>query len=79
MHRVLQFLVLLAATGAATAAPPVTVLRAARLYDGKSDAVVTPGVIVVSDGRIVGSRDRGQTYRPGRRSSTSATPRCSLA
>ena len=37
----------------ASAAEPVTVVRAARLYDGKADAVVSPGVIVVSDGRIV--------------------------
>ena len=36
----------------ASAAEPVTVVRAARLYDGKADAVVSPGVIVVSDGRI---------------------------
>ncbi|HVP61885.1 MAG TPA: amidohydrolase family protein [Myxococcaceae bacterium] len=42
----------------AAAAEPVTVLRAARLYDGKSDAVVTPGVVVVSDGRIVGAGAR---------------------
>ena len=75
MHRVLQVLVLLAATGAATAAPPVTVLRAARLYDGKSDAVVTPGVVVVSRGADRRSRDAGRRTRPGRRSSTSATPR----
>ena len=37
----------------ASAAEPVTVVRAARLYDGKADAVVSPGVVVVSDGRIV--------------------------
>jgi imidazolonepropionase-like amidohydrolase len=37
----------------AAAAEPVTVLRAARLYDGKADAVVAPGVVVVSEGRIV--------------------------
>jgi imidazolonepropionase-like amidohydrolase len=30
------------------------VLRAARLFDGKSNALVTPGVVVVSAGRIVG-------------------------
>jgi len=37
----------------ASASEPVTVVRAARLYDGKADAVVSPGVVVVSDGRIV--------------------------
>ena len=37
----------------ASAAEPVTVVRAARLYDGKADAVVSPGVVVVSDGRVV--------------------------
>jgi imidazolonepropionase-like amidohydrolase len=37
----------------AAAAEPATVLRAARLYDGKSDAVASPGVVVVSDGKIV--------------------------
>jgi imidazolonepropionase-like amidohydrolase len=30
------------------------VLKAARMFDGKSDAVVTPGVVVVTGGRIVG-------------------------
>ncbi|HEY1418037.1 MAG TPA: amidohydrolase family protein, partial [Myxococcaceae bacterium] len=37
----------------AVAAEPVTVVRAARLYDGKAEAIVTPGVVVVSEGRIV--------------------------
>jgi imidazolonepropionase-like amidohydrolase len=37
----------------AAAAEPVTVLRAARLYDGKAEAMVTPGIVVVSDGQIV--------------------------
>jgi imidazolonepropionase-like amidohydrolase len=30
------------------------VLKAARLFDGKSDSVVSPGVVVVTGGRIVG-------------------------
>ena len=30
------------------------VLRAARIFDGKSNAVTSPGVVVVSDGKIVG-------------------------
>src|SRR6266853_4330672 len=29
-------------------------LKAARMFDGKSNAVVTPGLVVVSDGKIVG-------------------------
>jgi imidazolonepropionase-like amidohydrolase len=45
----------LALTFGATAAEPATVLRAARLYDGKADAVVSPGVVVIADGRIVGT------------------------
>jgi imidazolonepropionase-like amidohydrolase len=39
---------------AATPAPePVTVLRAARMFDGTSDRVVTPGVVVVQGGKIL--------------------------
>ncbi len=34
------------------AAPSVTVLRAARMFDGRSDAVVTDAVVVVEGGRI---------------------------
>ncbi len=30
------------------------VLKAARMFDGKSNSVVSPGVVVVSDGKIVG-------------------------
>ena len=30
------------------------VLKAARLFDGKSNAVVTPGLVIVSGGKIVG-------------------------
>ncbi len=44
----------------AGAAEPVTVLRAARLYDGKADTVVTPGVVVVSDGKIVAAAASAQ-------------------
>ena len=53
-------LLALGLTLTATAAEPVTVLRAARLYDGKSEAVVTPGVVVVSDGRIVAAGSSAQ-------------------
>ncbi|HEY0191806.1 MAG TPA: amidohydrolase family protein [Kofleriaceae bacterium] len=44
-------IVLVAAS--AQAAPKVTVLKAARLFDGKSDRVASPGVVVVQDGKIV--------------------------
>lgn len=30
------------------------VLKAARMFDGKSDALVTPGIVVVTDGKIAG-------------------------
>ena len=55
--------VLLLALGsalAAAAAEPVTVVRAARLYDGKADAMLAPGVVVVSDGRIVAAGSRAE-------------------
>jgi len=39
-----------------TQKPPtkIYVLKAARLFDGKSDALVTPGIVIVTDGKIVG-------------------------
>lgn len=38
-----------------SAAPPkVTVLKAARLFDGKSNRVESPGLVVVEDGKITG-------------------------
>ena len=40
----------LAATAAA--APKTIVVKAAHLFDGKSDQVVSPGVVVVQDGKI---------------------------
>src|SRR5215472_554489 len=46
-------LLALGVTLTAGAAEPVTVLRAGHLYDGKADAMVSPGVVVVSEGRIV--------------------------
>jgi imidazolonepropionase-like amidohydrolase len=36
------------------AAEKTYVLKAARLFDGKSDALVSPGLVVVSGGKIVG-------------------------
>ena len=54
-------LLLLGLWGAtAAAAEPVTVLRAARLYDGKSDAVVSPGVVVVVNGTILAAGPRAE-------------------
>ena len=41
------------ATSTAAAAPKTTILKAAHLFDGKSDQVVSPGVVVVQDGKIV--------------------------
>jgi imidazolonepropionase-like amidohydrolase len=42
----------------AAAAPRTTVIKAARLFDGKSDQVVSPGVVVVQDGKIVAAGPR---------------------
>jgi imidazolonepropionase-like amidohydrolase len=42
------------------AAPKITVLKAARLFDGKSDQVVSPGVVVVQDGKITAAGTRVQ-------------------
>ena len=40
--------------GQQKAAPKSYVLKAARMFDGKSNAVVTPGLVVVTDGKIAG-------------------------
>src|SRR5678815_76536 len=53
-------------TLSASAAEPVTVLRAARLYDGKADVVVTPGLVGVSEGRVVAAGSNVQVP-PGAR------------
>ena len=45
---------------AALATETVTVLRAARLYDGKSDTVVSPGVVVVTSGTILAAGPRAE-------------------
>src|SRR5215207_6150350 len=41
-------------TSMAAAAPakPI-VIKAARMFDGKSDAIISPGVVVIKDGKIV--------------------------
>ncbi len=35
-----------------TAQPPVTVIKAARMFDGKGDHLIVPGLVVISGGRI---------------------------
>lgn len=51
MHK---FTLLAAAALALNAADAPTVIKAARMFDGKSDRVVSPGLIVVEGGRISG-------------------------
>jgi imidazolonepropionase-like amidohydrolase len=48
----LMGLLLSSALGAQSPAPPVTVLRAARMFDGRSDATVANAVIVVEGSKI---------------------------
>jgi imidazolonepropionase-like amidohydrolase len=48
------------AAASAHAAPKTTIVKAAHLFDGKSDQVVSPGVIVVQDGKIVAAGARVQ-------------------
>ena len=57
MHRTI--LALLAVAFALSAADKTYVLKAAHMFDGKSDHVVSPGLVVVSNGKItaVGSID----------------------
>jgi len=55
----LSLLVAATAFGQAQKAASKTyVLKAARLFDGKSNALVTPGVVVVTDGKIVAAGTR---------------------
>src|SRR5260370_24610226 len=55
----LSLLVAATAFGQAQKAASKTyVLKAARLFDGKSNALVTPGVVVVTDGKIVAAGSR---------------------
>jgi imidazolonepropionase-like amidohydrolase len=51
MHR--TFLALLAVSCALSAADTAYVLKAAHLFDGKSDHVVSPGLVVVANGKII--------------------------
>ena len=48
----LMGLLLSSALGAQSLAPPVTVLRAARMFDGRSDATVANAVVVVEGSKI---------------------------
>jgi imidazolonepropionase-like amidohydrolase len=52
MHRTIA--ALLAFTFSAFAADQAYVLKAARMFNGKSDHVVSPGLVVVANGKIVG-------------------------
>jgi len=47
--------VLAAGWGIAAAAGKTTVLKAARMFDGKSGKITSPGVVVVTDGKITGT------------------------
>src|SRR5205085_7062180 len=46
-------LCVLGLTATASAAPKTIVIKAAHLFDGKSDALVSPGVVVVEGNKIV--------------------------
>jgi hypothetical protein len=68
-----------AATALVTAQQPpaMTAIRAARLFDGKSDAVITDAVVLVQGSRITGGKRRASTRRrsPRRRSRRSTAGR----
>ena len=51
MHSKILALVLFSAA-CIRAAPPVVVLQVARLFDGKSDHITSPGVVVIRAGKI---------------------------
>jgi len=63
MQRIRRFMVLAAlcglgvlpAIGQQKKASKSYVLKAARLFDGKSNTLVTPGVVVITDGKIAGT------------------------
>ena len=61
------------------AADKTYVLKAAHMFDGKSDHVVSPGLVVVANGKIVAVGRQGGDSRPAPKPSISATPRCSPA
>ena len=47
-----SLLVCLSFALALSAQTPVTALKAARMFDGKSDQIISPGLVVISNGRI---------------------------
>src|SRR5439155_14157921 len=52
-RRMLSRIALLAALALPALEARVIVLKAARMFDGKANAVISPGVVVVEDSRIV--------------------------
>ncbi|HEU4728368.1 MAG TPA: amidohydrolase family protein [Kofleriaceae bacterium] len=60
MRTPLALTLLCLASAPAVAAPKTTIVKAAHLFDGKSDQVVSPGVVVVQDGKIVAAGTRAQ-------------------
>ena len=50
-----------AQTPAAASAPTTTVLKAAHLFDGRSGALASPGLVVVQGSGKQGSGNRGQS------------------
>ena len=56
----LASLALLLFASPALADPPAVVLKAARMFDGKSDQLSSPGVVVVARGKIVSAGPRSQ-------------------
>jgi imidazolonepropionase-like amidohydrolase len=58
MRTALPLLALSLAALPAAAAPKTYVLKAAHLFDGKADQVVSPGVVVVQDGKVVAAGAR---------------------
>jgi len=49
------FVMLAWSLGMAAAAGKTTVIKAARMFDGKSGKIASPGVVVVTDGKIAGT------------------------
>ena len=60
MRTLAAVLLLSLATATAAAAPKTIVVKAAHLYDGKADQVVSPGAVVVQDGKITAAGARVQ-------------------
>src|SRR5687768_4005632 len=49
----MRFLLVLAVLGSTPALADAVIIRAARLFDGTSDKLITPGVVMVDNGKIV--------------------------